>query len=121
MANDTPVNSQITDAVTQSNLMVVGSSAAQSMGTAYQMMAQAVGVSMQNAVSNQHSMNTIDNAIVSQGIAMLYSMETSSDSKASQEILSGNVNAEIVSALKAIIVELKRAQSEQKTPPQQTT
>ena len=113
MANDTPVNSQITDAVTQSNLMVVGG--AQSMGTVYQMMAQAVGVSMQNAVSNQHSMNTIDNAIVSQGIAMLYSMDTSTESKASQEILSGNVNAEIVSALKAIIVELKKAQSAQKS------
>jgi hypothetical protein len=115
MANDTPVNSQITDAVTQSNLMVVGGAPAQSMGTVYQMMAQAVGVSMQNAVSNQHSMNTIDNAIVSQGIAMLYSMDTSLESKASQEILSGNVNAEIVSALKAIIVELKKAQSAQKS------
>ncbi|WP_339630037.1 RebB family R body protein [uncultured Sneathiella sp.] len=115
MANDTPVNSQITDAVTQSNLMVIGGAPAQSMGTVYQMMAQAVGVSMQNADANQHSMNTIDNAIVSQGVAMLYSMDTSLDAKASQEILSGNVNAEIVSALQAIIVELKKAQTAQKS------
>jgi hypothetical protein len=113
MANDTPVNSQITDAVTQSNLVVIGGAPAQSMGTVYQMMAQAVGVSMQNAVANQQNMNTIDNAIVSQGIAMLYSMDSSVEAKATQEILSGNVNAEIVSALKAIIVELKKAQTEQ--------
>ena len=115
MANDTPVNSQITDAVTQSNLPVVGGAPAQSMGTVYQMMAQSVGVSMQNAVSNQQNMNTIDNAIVTQGIAMLYSMDDSLEARASEEILSGNVNAEIVSALQAIIVELKKAQSEQKS------
>ncbi|TNE37276.1 MAG: R body protein [Alphaproteobacteria bacterium] len=118
MANDTPVNSQITDAVTQASLMVVGNAAAQSMGTAYQMMAQAAGVSMQNAVANQHSMNTIDNAIVSQGIAMLYSIDNSTEARVTQEILSGNANAEIVSALKAIIVELKKAQSQQKSQTQ---
>ncbi|MDF2368996.1 RebB family R body protein [Sneathiella sp.] len=121
MANDTPVNSQITDAVTQSNLTVIGGAPAQSMGTVYQMMAQSVGVSMQNAVSNQQNMNTIDNAIVTQGIAMLYSMDNSLEARASEEILSGNVNAEIVSALQAIIVELKKAQSEQKSQTQQTT
>ncbi len=121
MANDTPVNSQITDAVTQTNLAVIGGAPAQSMGTVYQMMAQAVGVSMQNAVANQQNMNTIDNAIVTQGIAMLYSMDSSSEAKATQEILSGNVNAEIVSALRAIIVELKKAQSEQQSKPQQST
>ena len=115
MANDTPVNSQITDAVTQSKITVVGGAPAQSMGTVYQMMAQTVGVSMQNAVSNQQNMNTIDNAIVTQGIAMLYSMDDSLEARASEEILSGNVNAEIVSALQAIIVELKKAQSEQKS------
>ncbi|USG63067.1 RebB family R body protein [Sneathiella marina] len=115
MANDTPVNNKITDAVTQSNLTVLGGAPAQSMATAYQMMAQAVGVSMQNAVANQHSMNTIDNAIVSQGIAMLYSIDSVSEVKASQEILSGNANAEIVSALRAIILELKKAQSSQKS------
>ena len=117
MAGDTPVNSQITDAITQTNLTILGGAPAQSMGTVYQVMAQAVGVSMQNAVANQHSMNTIDNAIVSQGIAMLYSLYSTADVKASQAIASGNVNAEIVSALKAIIIELKKAQSAQNPEP----
>jgi Killing trait len=115
MASDTPVNSKITDAITQSNLTVIGNAPAQSMATAYQMMAQAVGVSMQNAVANQHSMNTIDNAIVSQGIAMLYSIDTASEVKASNEILTSNANTEIVTALRAIILELKKAQSSQKS------
>ncbi|MAL78277.1 MAG: R body protein [Sneathiella sp.] len=118
MANDTPVNSQITDAVTQTNLAVIGGAPAQSMGTVYQMMAQAVGVSMQNAVANQQNMNTIDNAIVSQGIAMLYSLDSMSDAKAMQEVMSGNANAEIVLALKAIVAELKKAQSDQQSQSQ---
>ncbi|MCR9213903.1 MAG: RebB family R body protein [Proteobacteria bacterium] len=111
MASDTPVNSQITDAVTQSNLTVLGGAPAQSLATVYQVMAQTVGASMQNAVSNQQSMNTIDNAIVSQGIAMLYSIDSSVDAKVSNEILSGNVNAEIVSTLQAIVTDLKNAQA----------
>ncbi len=118
MANDTPVNSQITDAVTQTNLTVIGGAPAQSMGTVYQMMAQAVGVSMQNAVANQQNMNTIDNAIVSQGIAMLYSLDSMSDAKVMQEVMSGNANAEIVLALKAIVAELKKAQSDQQSQSQ---
>tara|TARA_R100000005_G_scaffold96620_1_gene85251 strand:+ start:8525 stop:8896 length:372 start_codon:yes stop_codon:yes gene_type:complete len=118
MANDTPVNSQITDAVTQTNLAVIDGAPAQSMGTVYQMMAQAVGVSMQNAVANQQNMNTIDNAIVSQGIAMLYSLDSMSDAKVMQEVMSGNANAEIVLALKAIVAELKKAQSDQQSQSQ---
>ncbi len=88
------------------------------MGTVYQMMAQAVGVSMQNAVANQQNMNTIDNAIVSQGIAMLYSLDSMSDAKVMQEVMSGNANAEIVLALKAIVAELKKAQSDQQSQSQ---
>ncbi|WP_334127897.1 RebB family R body protein [Sneathiella sp.] len=121
MANDTPVNSQITDSITQTNLAVVGGAPAQSMGTVYQMMAQAVGVSMQNAVANQQNMNTIDNAIVSQGIAMLYSLDSMADAKAMQEVMSGNLNAEIVLALRAIVTELKKAQSDQQSKSQSTS
>src|SRR5690606_2777589 len=113
MANDTPVNSQITDSITQTNLAVVGGAPAQSMGTVYQMMAQAVGVSMQNDVANQQNMNTIDNAIVSQGIAMLYSLDSMAGAKAMLEVMSGNRNAEIVLALGAIVTGLKNAQSDQ--------
>lgn len=115
MASDTPVNSQITDAITQTSLAVVGAAPAQSMGTVYQMMAQAVGVSMQNAVANQQNMNMIDNAIVSQGVAMLYSLDTMTEARAMNQIMSGDLNAEIVLALKAIVSELKKAQSEKQS------
>ncbi len=115
MAQDTPVNSQITDAVTQSNLTVLGNAPAQSMATAYQMLAQSVGVSMQNAVTNQQSMNTIDSAIVSQGISLLFNLDGAVDARSAKEILTKESNAEVLLTLQAIIKELKAAKSDEET------
>lgn len=111
MAKDTPVNSQITDAITQSNLTVLGSAPAQSMATAYQMLAQSVGVSMQNAVANQQNMNTIDSAIVSQGISLLFSLDGAADAASVKSLLHDDSTAETTSALQAIVNELKAAKA----------
>lgn len=61
------VNEQITDAVTQSNLQVVGSSPAMAMSSIYQAMAQSLSLSMQNATYAQQQMQTISQAITSVG------------------------------------------------------
>lgn len=70
------VNSQITDAVTQANVKVLGEAPAMAMGTVYQTMAQSVGLSMQNAVSAQQQMNTIAAAATAQGVNLIYSVPT---------------------------------------------
>jgi len=72
----TTVNPQITDAVTQSNVKVLGEAPAMAMGTVYQAMAQAVGLSMQNAVSAQQQMSTIAAATTAQGVNLIYSVPT---------------------------------------------
>ena len=113
MAENTPVNSQITDAVTQSNLTVLGTAPAQSMATAYQILAQSVGVAMQNAVANQQNMNTIDSAIVSQGISLLFNLDGAADAGSVKENLFGNSDAEVLSTLQALVQELKAT----KAPP----
>ena len=113
MAENTPVNSQITDAVTQSNLTVLGTAPAQSMATAYQILAQSVGVAMQNAVANQQNMNTIDSAIVSQGISLLFNLDGAADAGSVKDTLFGNSDAEVLSTLQALVQELKAA----KAPP----
>ncbi len=112
MASDTPVNSQITDAVTQSNLTVLGNAPAQSMATAYQVLAQSVGVSMQNAVANQQNMNTIDSAIVSQGISLLFNLDAAADASSVKDSLKESSDTEILSTLQAIISELKTAKAQ---------
>lgn len=70
------VNSQITDAVTQSNVKVLGEAPAVAMGTIYQTMAQAVGLGMQNAVSAQQQMNVLAQAATTQGVNLIYSIPT---------------------------------------------
>ncbi|VEB41493.1 Killing trait [Chromobacterium violaceum] len=51
MAFPTAVNSQITDAVTQSNVKVVGEAPAMAMGSIYQSLAHSTGILFENAVS----------------------------------------------------------------------
>ncbi|MCF8467315.1 MAG: RebB family R body protein [Sneathiella sp.] len=101
MPGDTPVNAQITDSVTQANVGILGDAPAIAMANAYQVFAQVVGASMQNAVSNQQGANTVDLAVTTQGTNVLYAMASSTDAKATSEILGGNPVAEALSSLQA--------------------
>lgn len=71
MANDTPVNSQITDAVTQTNVKVLGEAPAQAMATLYQVASQAAGIAIANANSNQQNLNALNPSIVAQAIKII--------------------------------------------------
>jgi hypothetical protein len=64
MAEPTLVNGQITDAVTQSEVMVLGSAPSMAIGALYQVTAQAIALSMQNAVANQQAMNSLASVIL---------------------------------------------------------
>lgn len=101
MPGDTPVNSQITDSITQSNVGVLGDAPSIAMANAYQVLAQVVGASMQNAVSNQQGANSIDLAVTTQGTNILYAMSTAADAKATSEVMGGNPVAEALSSLQA--------------------
>ena len=65
MSDDTSVNDQITDAVNQANASVAGASAATAHAMAQQMMAQAIGLAMQNAVHQQQQRYILRNAATS--------------------------------------------------------
>jgi hypothetical protein len=71
MAEPTLVNGQITDAVTQTNVKVLAEAPAMAMATVYQTMAQAIGLSMQNAVANQQNMNTLSVAVLTKCVSQL--------------------------------------------------
>ena len=73
MAEPTPVNGQITDAVTQANVKVLGDAPAQAMGVLYQTLAHATGLAMQNAVAAQQQMNVIAQAVTAHAVDMLNS------------------------------------------------
>ncbi|GAB3341020.1 RebB family R body protein [Marilutibacter aestuarii] len=71
MADPTPVNSQITDAVTQTNVKVVAEAPAQAIATLYQVASHSTGLSLQNAVQSQQALNQISSAIVSKAAALI--------------------------------------------------
>lgn len=64
MAEPTSVNSQITDAITQSNITSIGSQPGELANLALSNMIMNVNLSQQNAVSNQQAMNQITIAIL---------------------------------------------------------
>ncbi|MBO0343631.1 RebB family R body protein [Roseibium limicola] len=65
------VNSQITDAVTQTNVKVVAEAPAQAIASLYQVSSHASGLSIQNAVHSQQAMNQITTAVVSKAVQLI--------------------------------------------------
>ncbi|MEA3010243.1 MAG: hypothetical protein QOJ91_1935 [Sphingomonadales bacterium] len=76
------VGTQVTDGVTQTNVKVLGDAPAMAMGTIYQSLAQATGLSFQNAVTTQNSQNILQQAATTQGIIQIFSVATVSDADA---------------------------------------
>ncbi len=76
MAENSTVNPQITDAVTQSNVKVMADAPAMALASVYQAMAHSLGILFENAVTAQQNMNTIGEATVTQGVKLIYSVDT---------------------------------------------
>ena len=74
MAFPTAVNSQITDALAQANLEVLGSSPAMAMASLYQATAKALANAAHNATQAQMQMNMTSQAATTVGVALLYSL-----------------------------------------------
>jgi Killing trait len=71
MANETSANSQITDAMTQACVNVIGEGPPQSVVVATQAMAHASALAMANATQAQGGMQQINNTAAAAVIAMI--------------------------------------------------
>ncbi len=89
MAKPEPNKDQVTDAVTQSNVKVVAEAPATAMGNVYQATAQALSNAAHDATTSQEQSNVTAQAATTQGVTTLYSIDTASTGKATQEILKG--------------------------------
>ena len=67
----TTVNSQITDAVTQTNVKVVGEGPAEALAVETQAMAHSTGLAMENATQTQGGMQQVNNAATSSTISLI--------------------------------------------------
>lgn len=71
MAFPTAVNSQITDAVTQTNVKVVGDAPAMALGNLYQATAQALANAAHNATAAQQQGNVLAQAVTTRCVQTL--------------------------------------------------
>ncbi|GGA02157.1 RebB family R body protein [Dyella caseinilytica] len=99
MAFPTSVNDQITDAVTQSNVKVVGEAPAMALGSIYQSMAHSTGILFQNAVAAQQQQNTLTQAATNQGVMQIYSVDTTAAAGASEKVAQTGVADNLTSLL----------------------
>lgn len=82
------VNAQITDAVTQSNVKVVGEAPAMAMGNLYQALSHSHGLMYENSVNAQLHGFTNAQAASTQGVMQIYSVDTISDAISVAKMLS---------------------------------
>jgi len=102
MALPTPVNGQITDAVTQSNVKVVAEAPAMAMGAIYQSLAHSTGILYENATSSQQQLAIAAQAATNQGVIQIYSVDTMAGAVAASKIGSSDVPDNMLSLLAAL-------------------
>jgi hypothetical protein len=95
------VNPQITDAVTQANLKVMGEAPAMAMSSVYQSMAHSMGILFENAVAAQQQQAVLAQAATNVGVMQLYSAATDAASKLAQSDVPDNMLS-LLSALRAM-------------------
>ena len=87
MAAPTEVNPLITDAVTQTNVKVVGDAPAVATANFYQATSQALGNAAHNATLAQQNAATVLQATTTQGVALLYGIDTAASAVGIAKIL----------------------------------
>jgi len=102
MASPTAVNDQITDSVSQANVKILAEAPAMAMGNLYQVTAQALGNAAHNATHSQQQANMISQAATTQGVSLLYTVDTAADSVATSKIFQSDL-PELISLLKTVI------------------
>ena len=85
------VNQQIMDAITQTNVKVVADAPAMALGSIYQTAAHSTALMFQNAVNAQNQQNILSQAATTQGITLIYSIDTAADGVAVAHILKSDV------------------------------
>ncbi|WP_045728159.1 RebB family R body protein [Xanthomonas sp. GPE 39] len=99
MPDPTHVNTMVTDAVTQSNVKVVGEAPAIAISSLYQTMAHSTGILFENAVAAQQQQNTLAQAAANQGVMQIYSVDTMSGAGATEKVAQSGVADNLTSLL----------------------
>lgn len=107
MAIPTLVNGQITDAVTQSNLSVLGVAPAMAMGSMYQSVAHSTGLMFQNTVQAQQQTAIAAQAAANMGVMQIYSLNTMAGAVATGRIAQSDTATSMLTLL-VVLAALKK-------------
>src|SRR5882672_4516108 len=102
MALPTPLNGQITDAVTQANVKVLGDSPAMALGALYQSLAHSTGILYENAVGAQQQLAIAAQAATNQGVIQIYSVDTMAGAVATSKVSQSDVPDTLLALLTAL-------------------
>ena len=102
MAQPTAMNSQITDAVTQSNVKVLGDSPAMAMGAVFQSLAHSTGILYENAVSSQQQLAIAAQAATNQGVIQVYSIDSMAGAVATSKVAQSDTPDTLLALLTAL-------------------
>ena len=102
MAIPTAVNGQITDAVTQSNVKVVGDAPAMAMGAIFQSLAHSTGILYENAASSQQQLAIAGQAATNQGVIQIYSLDTMAGAVATSKVAQSDTPDTLLALLTAL-------------------
>lgn len=83
------VNSTITDAVTQANVQVLGTSPAMALSNIYQAFSQSLALAAGNAVTAQQQANVIHQVTTTIGVSTLYGVELGAAGRALRSVARG--------------------------------
>ena len=106
MTDETYVNSQVTDAVAQTSMQVLGEAPAEAMAMLYQQMAHTIGLALQNTVAQQQHSYTIHNAITLAASRQLLTTDPHAAAKASQALIEGSAITDNIAALQNVVSEM---------------
>ena len=99
MAYRTPVNSQITDAVTQQNVAVLAAAPAIAMGAIYQSSAHSIGILFQNTTAAQRQASICAQAAANLGVMQIYSVNTMAAAMAARKLAQTNSTNNLITTL----------------------
>src|SRR5690606_17826061 len=102
MAIPTAVNGQITDAVTQANVKVLGDAPAMAMGAIFQSLGHSTGILYENAVSAQQQLQIAAQAATNQGVIQIYSIDSMAGAVSTAKIAQSDVPDNMLSLLTAL-------------------
>ncbi|MCJ9429358.1 RebB family R body protein [Kordiimonas marina] len=102
MADNTPVNGQITDSVSQSNVAVLGNSPAVGLGAIYQSLGHSTGLMFENAVGAQQQLAIAGQTATNEGVIQIYTVNTMASAAATSKIAASDTPSTMMANMSAL-------------------